>query len=46
VETKENVYFFATRLHKDQQTKNENFAACRKSITAQVLRQLGILPAL
>ncbi|WP_255478566.1 penicillin-binding transpeptidase domain-containing protein [Rufibacter sp. XAAS-G3-1] len=46
VETKGNVYFFATRLHKDQNTKNENFAACRKTITHQILRQLGILPAL
>ncbi|WP_245964456.1 penicillin-binding transpeptidase domain-containing protein [Rufibacter immobilis] len=46
VETKGNVYFFATRLHKDQATKNENFAACRKTITQQILQQLAILPNL
>ncbi|RNI26010.1 class D beta-lactamase [Rufibacter latericius] len=45
VETKENVYFFATRLHKDVATPNEHFANCRKTITRRILQQLNILPA-
>ncbi|WP_210486490.1 class D beta-lactamase [Rufibacter sp. SYSU D00433] len=45
VETKGNVYFFATRLHKDVQTQNEDFATCRKTVTRKLLQQLGILPA-
>ncbi|WP_207432778.1 class D beta-lactamase [Sabulibacter ruber] len=45
LETKDNVYFFATRVHKDKNTANDNFASCRKTITKQILQQLGILPA-
>ncbi|KAA3436348.1 class D beta-lactamase [Rufibacter hautae] len=45
VETKDNVYFFATRLRQDVQTPTENFAACRKTITRKLLQQLSILPA-
>ncbi len=35
--------FFATRLTKNRQTKNPDFAACRKFITKDILRQLNIL---
>jgi len=44
VETKDNAYFFATRLIKDRQERNPDFGSCRKSITKTILRQLGMLP--
>ncbi|ALI99576.1 penicillin-binding transpeptidase domain-containing protein [Rufibacter tibetensis] len=44
VETKGNVYFFSTRLHKNVTTKNDAFAPCRKTITRKILQQLNILP--
>ncbi|MFC6998361.1 penicillin-binding transpeptidase domain-containing protein [Rufibacter roseus] len=46
VETKDNVYFFATRVHKERSTQNENFASYRKTITRNLLQQLGVLPLL
>jgi len=45
VETKDNVYFFATRIIKDRTTVNRDFSKCRMIITRKVLRQLGILPS-
>ncbi len=38
IETKGNVYFFATRLIKDRKIQNPNFANCRKEITKQLLK--------
>lgn len=43
VEREDNVYFFATRLIKDRDTKNPDFGKCRKEITRKVLGQLKIL---
>ena len=43
VETKENVYFFATRLVKKGNDKKENFASLRKTITFEALRYLKII---
>ncbi|CCH51804.1 beta-lactamase [Fibrisoma limi BUZ 3] len=40
VERNDTVYFFATRLIKPRSTPNPNFAACRKTITTAILRQL------
>jgi beta-lactamase class D len=45
IEKPDNVYFFATRLTKKRETENPNFSSCRKEITREVFRQLGILPA-
>lgn len=43
VERKDNVFFFATRLIKDRNSKNPDFAKCRKEITKTVLKQLHML---
>ena len=43
VERAGNVYFFATRIIKDRQTKNPKFRKCRKEITRTILRQLKVL---
>jgi beta-lactamase class D len=43
VERKGNVYFFATRLIKDRNTYNPDFAKCRKEITKTILKQFNIL---
>jgi beta-lactamase class D len=40
VERKNNVYFFATRIFKDQKIVNPKFGQCRKDTTKNVLRQL------
>lgn len=40
VETKENTYFFATRVSKPRSVKNPNFGSCRKEITKAFLRQI------
>jgi beta-lactamase class D len=40
VECKDNVYFFATRIIKDQKIVNPRFGQCRKDITKNVLKQL------
>lgn len=37
------VYFFATRLIKSRTEKNRHFGSCRKTITRNVLKQLGVL---
>lgn len=39
----DNAYFFATRIIKDRETPNNQFAQCRKQITKQVFRQLGVM---
>ncbi|KQS34292.1 penicillin-binding transpeptidase domain-containing protein [Dyadobacter sp. Leaf189] len=41
VERKDNTYFFATRVTKKRSTPNPEFGNCRKTITREVLRQLG-----
>jgi len=41
VETKDNVYFFATRLTKSQKDDNPNFSKYRKEITKHVLKEMG-----
>jgi beta-lactamase class D len=43
VETKTNVYFFATRLLQDRALNRDDFGACRKEITRKVLRSLKII---
>lgn len=40
VETKENIYFFATRLIKNENENNANFAKGRKEITKLILKDL------
>ncbi|MBA9076758.1 class D beta-lactamase [Rufibacter quisquiliarum] len=45
VETRGNVFFFATRLHKPRSTVHPHFSDCRKTITRKVLHQLGVLPS-
>ncbi|MCF3109532.1 penicillin binding protein transpeptidase domain-containing protein [Niabella sp. CC-SYL272] len=44
VTTKNNVYFFATRIQNSRSDNNPGFGNCRKSITRHFLRQLGALP--
>jgi beta-lactamase class D len=43
VERQKNVYFFATRITKDQNVVNTTFGQCRKDVTKVMLRQLEIL---
>ena len=43
VETKDNVYFFATRLWQDEPNKNKDFLALRKTITLDVLKGLKFI---
>lgn len=42
LETSDNVYFFATRLIKDRSENNLNFGSCRKTITKEIFKQLGV----
>ncbi len=41
--TKDNVYFFATRLLQDRKNNQSSFGKCRKEITLSVLKDLGVL---
>ncbi|TLV00910.1 class D beta-lactamase [Dyadobacter luticola] len=43
VERKENTYFFATRVTKKRSIVNADFGNCRKTITINILRQLGAM---
>jgi len=43
IESKNNVYFFATRILQDRRYKRDNFGSCRKEITKQVFRDLKII---
>ena len=43
VESKGNVYFFATRLIKLRSEINQNFGSCRKEITKKVLKELQFI---
>lgn len=44
VETKQGVYFFATRLFQDQKFNSPDFGSCRKEITRSVLKDLNVIP--
>ncbi|TDB63335.1 class D beta-lactamase [Arundinibacter roseus] len=43
IETKGNVYFFATRLYQPDAARKDNFGTARKSITRSILTELAIL---
>lgn len=43
LESKNNVYFFATRLLQDRKLKRDDFGNCRKNITKEVFRDLSII---
>ena len=43
VETKDNVYFFATRLSQDVPNKNNDFINLRKTVTFNILQDMGIM---
>lgn len=43
LKTKENVYFFVTRLVMSSSVKNDDFGPCRKSITYEVFKKLGLI---
>jgi len=43
VETRDNVFFFATRITKPLNVDNPAFGDCRKSITRKVLADLGLV---
>ena len=43
VETKDNVYFFATRLWQDEPDKNNDFLNLRKSVTFNILQYMGAM---
>lgn len=40
VESRENTYFFATRISKKRSELNSNFGQCRKTITKTILKQI------
>lgn len=42
VETKSNIYFFATRITKDIAETNSDFSLARKEITKSILNELGV----
>ena len=42
IEKSDNVYFFATRLIKDRDEPNPNFGSCRKDITMEIFKTLGV----
>jgi beta-lactamase class D len=43
IETKDNVYFFATRLEQEEPVKNDNFINLRKTITFNVFQDLKFI---
>jgi len=43
VERNGNAYFFATRILKERAAINTQFAQCRKNITKEILRKLGMM---
>ncbi|MBE9462080.1 penicillin-binding transpeptidase domain-containing protein [Dyadobacter subterraneus] len=43
LESKGNVYFFATRITKQRSVPNPGFGECRKTITREFLRQINAL---
>ena len=43
IETKDNVYFFATRLQQDEPNKNDDFLNLRKTITFNIFQDMGVM---
>lgn len=43
VETKDNVYFFATRLYQPAARQRDDFGVQRKKITRKILTELGVI---
>jgi beta-lactamase class D len=43
IERQDNVYFFATRLARGQNSTQTNFGKCRKEVTKNVFRQLKVI---
>ena len=43
VETRDNVYFFATRLWQDEPDKNKDFLNLRKSVTFNILQYMDVI---
>lgn len=43
VESRENTYFFATRISKKRSESNPNFGQCRKTITKTILKQMNAI---
>lgn len=43
LETKDNTYFFATRLLQDRKNNRDDFGSCRKEITKKIFNDLGFL---
>ncbi len=43
VESRENTYFFATRISKKRSESNPNFGQCRKTITKTILKQINAI---
>lgn len=43
VESRENTYFFATRIAKKRSEPNLNFGQCRKTITKTILKQMNAI---
>lgn len=43
-ETKNGVFFFATRIFQDRKFNSPDFGTCRKEITRSILKELNIIP--
>lgn len=43
IETKDNVYFFATRLQQDEPNKNDDFLNLRKTVTFNIFQDMGVM---
>ena len=43
IETKDNVYFFATRLQQDEPDKNDDFLNLRKTVTFNIFQDMGVM---
>ena len=43
IETKDNVYFFATRLQQDEPYKNDDFLNLRKAVTFNIFQDMGVM---
>lgn len=43
VESRENTYFFVTRISKKRSESNPNFGQCRKTITKTILKQINVI---
>lgn len=43
ISTKGNIYFFATRVNKDEKENNANFSKSRKAITMDIFKNMGFI---